>query len=99
MGARGRSRLRAALFGAFLIAMSAAPVRAASPITYTVTSAADLAGATCGATCSLRQAINAANANAPAMDTIVFGVPGGPATITPTSALPAVTDAVLIDGT
>jgi len=94
-----RSRIRAALLGATLFALSAAPVRAASSMTFTVTTASDLGGVSCGATCSLRQAINAANANAPAADTIQFAVPGGPATITPTAALPDITDPLTIDGT
>ena len=48
--------------------------------------------------CSLREAIAAANAQ-PGTDLIAFEIPG-PAThtIAPTSALPEVTDAVLIDG-
>jgi hypothetical protein len=47
---------------------------------------------------SLRQAILDANANAGA-DTISFNIPGsGVQTITPTSALPAITDPVVIDG-
>src|SRR3954471_20591744 len=48
---------------------------------------------------SLRQAILDANATN-GLDTITFQIPGGgPYTITPASALPAITDAVLIDGT
>jgi hypothetical protein len=47
---------------------------------------------------SLRQAIADANASA-GLDSIHFGIPGGgPHTIQPTSALPAVTDTVVIDG-
>jgi CSLREA domain-containing protein len=49
--------------------------------------------------CSLREAILAANAQA-GLDRIEFAVPGsGPHTIRPLSALPAVTDAVILDGT
>jgi hypothetical protein len=47
---------------------------------------------------SLRQAILTANAT-PGLDTIVFNVGSGVQTIKPTSALPPVTDAVIIDGT
>jgi hypothetical protein len=47
---------------------------------------------------SLRQAILDANSLA-GLDTITFNIAGaGPHTITPTSALPTITDAVLIDG-
>jgi CSLREA domain-containing protein len=99
MSTNRRSRVRAALFGTLLVCLSAAPVRAASPAIFAVTSAGDAGGATCSATCTLRQAINAANANVPATDTITFAVPGGPATIVPSSPLPTVTDTVVIDGT
>jgi hypothetical protein len=48
---------------------------------------------------SLRQAILDADAN-PAADAIVFNISGGgPFTITPTSALPTITNPVFIDGT
>jgi parallel beta-helix repeat protein len=48
---------------------------------------------------SLRQAILTANAN-PGLDTIVFQISGTPPfTITPASALPAITDPVVIDAT
>lgn len=48
---------------------------------------------------SLRQAILDANAD-PGTETIRFNIPGsGVRTITPTSALPTITDAVIIDGT
>lgn len=47
---------------------------------------------------SLRDAITQANANA-GLDTIVFVIGSGPQTITPTSPLPTITDAVTIDGT
>ena len=65
--------------------------------TFVVTATADTPGSTCSETCSLRQAINAANA-LPGADTILFGIPGvGPHTITVGSAL-VITEAVLIDG-
>ena len=67
-------------------------------MTFVVTTTADDAG-TCDASCSLREAMTAANANAGA-DTIAFDIPGtGVHTIAPTSALPSITEAVTIDGT
>ncbi|HNP29217.1 MAG TPA: DUF4347 domain-containing protein, partial [Nitrospirales bacterium] len=61
--------------------------------TFTVTNTND-AGAG-----SFRQAIINANANSPASDTIIFNIAGaGPHTITLLSALPTITEAVLIDG-
>jgi hypothetical protein len=60
--------------------------------TFTVTNTSDSGPG------SLRQAIVDANANAGA-DTIAFNIPGaGVHTITPASALPSITDAVVIDG-
>ena len=50
-----------------------APLRAA---TFTVTTTADTDDGTCDADCSLREAVNAANANADA-DTIVFAMSSG----------------------
>ena len=47
---------------------------------------------------SLRQAILDANAN-PGTDTIAFAIDSGPQTITPVSALPTITDPVILDGT
>ena len=48
---------------------------------------------------SLRQAILNANSNVGVVDTIVFDIPGtGTHTIQPTSALPTITDPVIIDG-
>lgn len=67
--------------------------------TFTVNSTNDPGDGVCSATeCTLREAINAANAN-PGKDTIAFNIPGaGPHTIRPTSALPEITDPVIIDG-
>ncbi len=60
--------------------------------TYTVTSTADSGAGT------LRQAILDANAN-PGADTIAFNIVGsGVQTITPSTVLPSITDAVTIDG-
>lgn len=70
-----------------------------SPMTFTVNSTDDVDDSTCDGThCSLREAINAANANA-GLDTIAFDISGsGPHSIAPTSALPLITDPVVIDG-
>jgi titin len=64
----------------------------AVPATFTVLNTNDSGAG------SLRQAILDANAN-PGMDTIAFNIPGGGVqTIQPLSALPNITDPVLIDG-
>jgi CSLREA domain-containing protein len=84
---------------AALFVLGVAPLTAQT--TFTVTSTNDVDDGTCSASpghCSLREAINAANANVGA-DIIAFSIVGaGPHTIQPTAALPAVTDAVIIDG-
>ena len=59
--------------------------------------AVDLAGCTVSH-CSLREAIQRANTNA-GTDTITFDIPGASHTISPSSALPAITQPVIIDGT
>lgn len=65
--------------------------------TFTVTSTADTSGATCAATCTLRQALTAASGSA-GPDTIAFNIPGaGPHRISIASTLPAAS-AVVIDG-
>jgi titin len=80
-------------FCRWFLALAAALGHPAAAAVYTVTTNAD-SGAN-----SLRQAILNANGN-PGMDTIAFDIPGtGPFTITPASALPAITDPVVIDGT
>jgi CSLREA domain-containing protein len=68
--------------------------------TYLVNTSNDVDDGACnGSHCSLREAINAANAH-PGSDTITFNIAGGGVqTISPTSALPEITDAVVIDGT
>lgn len=68
---------------------------------YTVTKTADTADGTCDADCSLREAITAANGAA--SNTVEFNIPGatdggctgagGVCTISPTSALPSITQA------
>lgn len=74
---------------------------------FVVTSTGDASGANTGDTvcddgteaCTLRAAIEQANAM-PGLNMIYFNIPGaGPHTIQPTSALPDLTEMVLIDGT
>ncbi|MFO8100673.1 MAG: CSLREA domain-containing protein, partial [Dehalococcoidia bacterium] len=66
--------------------------------TYTVDTTND-SDNTCGdGDCSLREAINEANSNS-GTDTIEFAISGtGPFTIQPASALPDITDPIIIDG-
>jgi hypothetical protein len=79
-----------ALLVAGLVLAATGPARAAA--TFTVTNTND------SGTGSLRQAILNANA-ATGADAINFNIPGGGVkTISPTSALPTITDAVVIDG-
>ena len=89
--------LSALMVGGLVLGAPAAAVQGAAT-TFTVTKTADTADGTCDADCSLREAITAANANA-GTDTIAFAIPGGgPHTISPTSALPTITDPVIIGG-
>jgi hypothetical protein len=91
-----RQGVRFVLALAMLASLAAAgAVRAA---TITVTNSGDAAGTTCGASCSLRQAIGAANLTATA-DTIEFNIPSaGPHIIAPASALPVISQPLTIDG-
>src|ERR1043166_5360425 len=68
--------------------------------TFTVNSADDTNDGVCDATpCSLREAINAANANTSDLDTIAFNIPGpGVHTITPSQKPPWLSGPVIIDG-
>src|SRR3954453_18473974 len=67
--------------------------------TFTVNSPSDTDNGACDADCTLREAMNAANA-APGADTIDFGIGiGGSYTILPFSALPTIDDSVTIDAT
>lgn len=70
----------------------------AQAATYTVTKTADTNDGVCDADCSLREAIVQANINA-GQDTIAFAIGSGLKTISPLTALPAIKDAVIIDGT
>ncbi len=74
-------------------------VASAAADTFVVDNTVDPGDGTCAAPgCTLREAMTAANAN-PGADTINFNISGvGVHTITPTSALPLLTDPVTIDG-
>ena len=66
--------------------------------TFFVTKTDDTGGGFCDFFCTLREAIDTANAN-PGADTIAFNIPGaGVHTITPLTPLPDITEAVTIDG-
>jgi CSLREA domain-containing protein len=96
--------LMASMVLSLLVASGIAlPAHAASS-TFTVTSIADTGGATTDGTCdtcTLREAIQEANAT-PDADTVNFDIPNADPnavrTITPTSALPTITEPVTIDG-
>lgn len=81
------------------VTMPWAAAQDAPAATFTVNSTNDVNDGTCDAThCSLREAIGAANA-AVGSDTIRFNIAGaGVKTIAPTSALPALTGPVILDG-
>jgi CSLREA domain-containing protein len=86
---------------AFGLASAGAPVLSsllALDATFTVNSSADPGDGNCDESCTLRDAILAANDTAGA-DTIAFNLPSGELTITPTTPLPPITDSVTIDGT
>lgn len=99
-------RLAAALLLAAATAVVVPPARAATFVVDGVGDGADAAPgdgacATGGGGCSLRAAIEEANAspNAGEPDAIHFAIPGaGPHLIAPVSPLPAITEAVIIDG-
>src|SRR3989442_1321708 len=75
------------------------PHVARAAITFTVNTTADtVIGNSCDGTCSLREAITAANAN-PGADIIAFNIQGTPPFVINTTGLPPVTEQVLIDGT
>jgi CSLREA domain-containing protein len=86
--------------GTFIGAAAYAPAAGAAPMTLTVNSTDDVDDGACTALhCSFREAIRAANSNG-GTETIAFGIPpGGPATVSPASALPTITHPVIIDGT
>jgi CSLREA domain-containing protein len=91
-------RCRSAMAIVVLVLLAAV----AGAATFSVTSTADTDHAypagTCPDPCTLRDAIDAANASAGA-DTIAFNIPGaGPFTISPLTPLPYISDQVVIDG-
>lgn len=97
----------AALVGGYLLVVPAAPALAA---TFTVdrttdqsdantsAPACDIDPGTPGDQCTLRAAIEQSNASTTVDDNIEFEVGESPQTITPATALPDITDAVVIDG-
>lgn len=93
-----RAVLRVLILPTLLLVLAGA-ARAQGPVRFTVNSTDDADDGVCDAThCSLREAIDAANAGA-GIDTIAFDFAGaGLQTITPAAPLPDVTDPVVIDG-
>lgn len=102
--ARGRFIAALGVVGLLFGAVFAGPSALAAPAIFTVNSTGDTGDATPGdglcddgtAACTLRAAIQEANANA-GSDSIGFNL--GAPTIAPASPLPAITEAVAIDGT
>ena len=100
-----RRRLRSALSAgitnrALVVGIIGIAVMALNPITASavelkVVTLGDTGDGTCDATCTLRDAIDDANATT-IVDTITFDIPDSP--ITPTSPLPGIQDPVIIDG-
>jgi hypothetical protein len=84
---KGRASSRILL----LILVAGSLSRFSTAATFTVTNTNDSGPG------SLRQAILDANANA-GLDTVVFAIGSGPQTIAPLSALPTISDPVVIDG-
>jgi CSLREA domain-containing protein len=91
--------LRLIVWMALLLEWLAAPAPVYA-LTYTVNTTSDADDGACNAThCSLREAINAANAN-PGPDTINFNIPGAGARVISASPMPALTDAgTTVNGT
>ncbi len=83
---------------ATLAMLALAATSTAQAATFVVTSTANTNGPSCAATCSLREAINAANNN-PGADNIHFNIAGsGVQVIAVASGLPALLGPTLIDG-
>ncbi len=96
-GGSGRRARLAALVIAAVLGLLVVPQAFAA--TFTVNLAGDDSDGICDAvTCTLREAVTAANANAGA-DQIVFNLPLGSTTISPNSGLPALAGQLTIDGT
>ncbi len=87
------------MLAALMSTMLATGKPAQAGITFTVNSTGDAGTGGCNSTeCTLREAIGVTNRVSGA-DTIRFNIPGsGVKTIKPTSELPAITEAVTIDG-
>lgn len=105
-GVLGRKVAATALLAGVALALLVARAPRAEAATITVTSAGDTADSNTAdgvcndgtGACTLRAAIQTANANM-GSDTIAFNIAGaGVKTITPGSALPTITESVLIDG-
>lgn len=100
-GQVGVGALALGLVLAALLAMSmmlAASKSAHADTTFTVNSTVDPGNGVCDFSCTLREAITAAN-NTPGRDTIRFNIFGsGVRTISPDTKLPAITEALTIDG-
>ena len=81
-----------------LVLLGLITIADASAATFVVTDIADLNSGSCGESCSLRDAITAANATVGA-DRIEFALKGvGPFVLEIMTPLPAINDAVTIDG-
>jgi CSLREA domain-containing protein len=95
-----RKWLLTAVVAGFIALMTSAWVTTANAqTTFAVNTSDDTDDGTCDTGhCSLREAINSANA-LPGTDTIEFNIPGaGPHTIQPTEVLPTITDPAVLDG-
>lgn len=85
---RVEPRCRAALQMILAVGWLTALASAATGTTFTVTSTADTDGTTCGANCTLRQAVNASNANPPpgnVTNLIQFNIPSSDPNCDPTT--------------
>jgi hypothetical protein len=87
-----RFEIRALLVIVCALAWGSASARPALALNFPVTTTADSGAG------SLRDAISSANST-PGLDTVDFAIGTGAQTISPTSALPAITDPLSIDGT
>jgi CSLREA domain-containing protein len=98
MGDKRLFRQMVRFFVAIAATLLLAAAGSAQAATFTVTNIGDAAGTTCGASCSLRQAMGAANLTA-AADIVAFNIAGpGVKTIALGSALPDIVQPLTIDG-
>jgi CSLREA domain-containing protein len=105
MGRQAILLLTTAMTAALLAGLMVSTPASAIATPFTVNTTADSATPTTAgcdaAECTLREAIEEANANnnAPMIDTITFNISGnGPHTISPASELPEITEPLIIDG-